>query len=256
MPGVRNRTVLALLVFALAITTASFVAAASRPATTRAADSGAPPRIAASSALRPTQTTSVARRTPLAAEAPIASNERAVESHSVWGTVPGGLFTPGAVPPLIGLPRTPPVKRADPGGPSYPEAPRPSCDRWLAEEARDTVKDNEPELEQLADAIAADLLESDLAELNAGYAPGESVTTPLGSDWPPLETIEGLPTVNIFLAHDSLVYFTYALAEWTDAGVTSQRTVCIPMRFVDGAWYLTTIDDSTDGLVFVTSVRL
>jgi hypothetical protein len=138
----------------------------------------------------------------------------------------------------------------DPAGPPEERAP------WVVDLTRRNVQDNAPALQHLCDDTVASLGIGDLDTIIDLYSPDEIILEPLGSDWPSLDSVSTMPTVNVFLSEGSPVYFTYALATWTDAGIASQHTVCVPMRFIDGSWYLTGIDDTTNGLVFVTSVTL
>ncbi len=254
MPMVDRRVALALLVVMLAAVTVTSVMAASRTETTQRLDSSLPLKTAentspesASLALAPRSSLDDATLRE-SAVAPFANVASSVAVHA--SSSGSGVFSPATIERSLaakpGWPRTP----------ANPDPTGPPCDPWLVDEARHTVEDNAPALEGLSSGTLTSIASGDFDAASSFYSPDESVTEPLGSAWPPLVSATALPTVNVFLAEDSVVYFTYALVTWSDAGITSQHTVCIPMRFIDGAWYLTTFDDTTDGLEFVTSVQM
>jgi hypothetical protein len=62
--------------------------------------------------------------------------------------------------------------------------------------------------------------------------------------------------VNVFTAGEATIYMAYAVVTWEDAGLTSEHTIPIPMRFVDGRWYLTSVEHWADSLEFVQSIQL
>jgi len=73
--------------------------------------------------------------------------------------------------------------------------------------------------------------------------------------YPPIVTSAVMDTVNIFASGDATIYMAYAQVVWEDAGISSQHTIPIPMRFIEGEWRLTSVEYWTDSLVFVQSVE-
>lgn len=63
-------------------------------------------------------------------------------------------------------------------------------------------------------------------------------------------------TIQVFAFGEQTIYYGFSVVNWTDGGVTSQHTISVPLRLVDGAWYLSTVSLDTPGLKFVQSVQL
>ena len=62
--------------------------------------------------------------------------------------------------------------------------------------------------------------------------------------------------MDIFSTGETTLYFAYAVVTWTDGGLTSEHTIPIVLRYVDGEWRLSTLGEADPGLVFVQSVSL
>ncbi len=57
-------------------------------------------------------------------------------------------------------------------------------------------------------------------------------------------------------ADSRIVYWAYVQSEWTDAGLTSHRTLVVPLRLMEGRWYLSGLDENTDGVEMLPETGL
>lgn len=153
-------------------------------------------------------------------------------------------------------PRTSPTPA--PAAPSVtPEDP--AYQQYLAE-TRAVVVDNWATLIPTSNAILEALAASDRISLTSRLAPGEGTQTTyltaLATQYPAIQTSAPLPTVNIYSVGGVTVYYSYQLVTWEDAGILSQHTIPIALRFVSGQWSLTTLGETGSDLEFVQSVTL
>lgn len=176
---------------------------------------------------------------------------------------------PGASDPNAASPSDPnSVSSTDPAPPSDPNTGSPSepDDAGLTEEERQYLKDTREIVEstqaamrttslQVLDAI----IDRNTAVLVAQLAPDEGpqpdFVNYLADRYPEITAIRPTHTVNVFSTGSATLYFTYAEVTWRDAGITSQHTIAIPLRYVNGTWRLTSLGEPTDGLTFVQAVQ-
>jgi hypothetical protein len=131
--------------------------------------------------------------------------------------------------------------------------------RYL-EETRAVVEADPSSLQAIAGEIVAALSAGDADALGDHVAADEGsqseFVTYLANRYPTIVTSAPAGTVNVFSSDGATVYMAYAVVTWEDAGLTSEHTIPIPMRFVDGQWYLTSVEHWADALEFVQSVQL
>jgi hypothetical protein len=131
--------------------------------------------------------------------------------------------------------------------------------RYL-EETRAVVETDAASLRAVADEIVAALSAGDADALGDHVAADEGsqseFVTYLADRYPTIVTSAPADTVNVFSSDGATIYMAYAVVTWEDAGLTSEHTIPIPMRFVDGQWYLTSVEHWADALEFVQSVQL
>ncbi|MRS12350.1 MAG: hypothetical protein EG823_04670 [Actinobacteria bacterium] len=141
-----------------------------------------------------------------------------------------------------------------------PEIPAedPVWQRYLAD-TRQVVTTNAGDLTVAVSAITTALGSGDAGALK-GYLPpdepgGTQFANQLADTYPTILTSQPASTVNIFSAGGTTLYFGYSVVQWTDAGIISEHTIPIVMRYVNGEWSLTTLGDSPD-LLFIQSVQI
>ncbi|HAL30267.1 MAG TPA: hypothetical protein DCP20_06085 [Coriobacteriia bacterium] len=131
--------------------------------------------------------------------------------------------------------------------------------RYL-EETRAVVEADPSSLQAIAGEIVAALGAGDADALGDRVASDEGsqseFVTYLADRYPAIVTSAPSGTVNIFTTGEATIYMAYAVVTWEDAGLTSEHTIPIPMRFVDGRWYLTSVEHWADSLEFVQSIQL
>ena len=136
---------------------------------------------------------------------------------------------------------------------------RASWEKYLADTAA-VVTTNADAFRAMLDSAIAAIVASDTASLYASFAPDEDLSLDfaksLVGDYPQIQDHSRQPTVGIFAVGKATVYFGYVVVRWQDAGIISEHTIAIPMRFVGGRWYLTSIGSGTKGLTAVQSVRI
>ena len=172
-------------------------------------------------------------------------------------------------PPAIGSPSQPtePTDPADPDYPGGPAAPNPDpsegltrADQLYRQQTREIVESDPVGLQEAAATILAALDAGDEGALGEILAADEGAQPDylgyMADHYPTIVTSTSIGTVNIFAAGDATVYMAYALVIWEDAGITSEHTISIPMRFVDGVWRFTSVEYWSDSLEFVQSVEL
>lgn len=132
--------------------------------------------------------------------------------------------------------------------------------RAYLEQTRAVVTTNTPALNSAVAQIVAAIGSGDAGALSATVAPDEgdaaSFSSDLASRYPTI--IESSPSanINVFTSGEATLYFAYTVVTWEDAGIVSQHTIPIILRFVDGQWYLSTLGDGAADLQFVQSVTL
>jgi len=131
--------------------------------------------------------------------------------------------------------------------------------RYL-EETRAVVEADPSSLQAIAGEIVAALGAGDADALGDHMAADEGsqpeFVTYLADRYPAIVTSAPSGTVNIFTTGEATIYMAYAVVTWEDAGLTSEHTIPIPMRFVDGRWYLTSVEHWADSFEFVQSIQI
>lgn len=122
------------------------------------------------------------------------------------------------------------------------------------------IREHETGLAATRDAAIAALAAGDAGALGALIAPDEgdrsAYLDDLADRYLSFNTLTPGTNVDVFAVNQATVYFAYAIVSWTDGGITSQHTIAVPLRYVNGQWHLTSIDDQTETLTFVQSVQL
>lgn len=122
------------------------------------------------------------------------------------------------------------------------------------------IREHEAGLAATRDAALGALADGDATALGSLLAPDEGDQSAyldgLASRYPSFSTLTPGTNVDVFAVDQATVYFAYAIVTWTDGGITSQHTIVVPLRYVDGTWYLTSIDDQVETLTFIQSVRM
>lgn len=169
----------------------------------------------------------------------------------------GGIATAPSVTDTPTIDFSVTTKAATKGRAGLASAEKTAWDRYLAE-TKTVVVTNAPELRVLVDSVLAALLTDDTSRLASSWAPDEGVNTgyieDLARAYPRVERGAFQPTVNVFAVARATVYFAYAQVEWTDGGIVSSHTITIPVRFIGGRWYLSSIGLNTKGLTSVQAV--
>lgn len=151
-----------------------------------------------------------------------------------------------------------------PGGAIAPNGGTPDgltpAERLYREQTRAIVEADPIGLQEAAATILAALDAGDEDALGEILAEDEGAQPEyigyMADRYPAIVTSTSLGTVNIFASGDATIYMAYALVIWEDAGITSEHTISIPMRFVDGEWRFTSVEYWSDSLEFVQSVEL
>ena len=150
-------------------------------------------------------------------------------------------------------------KVAENGADSLSTGDREAWERYLSETAA-VVSDNASGLTARLDAAVQAIAVRDEEALSAMLAPDESppaeFVESLAAAYPAIGTSDNQDSVGIFSAAKVTVYFGYTVVSWTDGGIESEHTVAVPMRFIDGTWYITSVGIGTTGLVSVQTVRI
>lgn len=185
------------------------------------------------------------------------------EGDTAGGSTPAPLtVTPG--PGEIAAPKRAAAAKPKTSPAPAPTAPSvapedPAYQQYLAD-TRAVVVNNWDTLIPTSNAILDALAASDRISLTSRLAPGEGTQTTyltaLATQYPAIQTSSVLPTVNIYSAGGVTVYYAYQLVTWEDAGIVSQHTIPIMLRFVNGQWVLTTLGETGSNLEFVQSVTL
>ena len=193
-----------------------------------------------------------------------------------------GYAPPATLPRVVDDPAPPPLPRAltpvaaaSPGGATAPvatsgggarppgdEAGPPAPDLW-AEYERETRRIVELGAEGLATqarAVIDAISLGDVAAIGDAIAPdegpGDDYARYLATRYPEALDAAIGPNVNVYAQGEATIYVAYVIVHWSDGGLLSEHTVAIPLRYVDGAWYVTSLWDAGGETTFVQAVRL
>jgi len=174
--------------------------------------------------------------------------------------VGGGRFGVAVAPEVTDIPHVSPdlaFKVAEAGADSLSAMERATWDTYLAATAA-VVSENAGEFYSALDAAVAAIVAGDTAFLSARFAPDESVSDTfvqtLVGTFPQIDPMARRETVDVFAVGGATVYFGYAIVNSENAGPVARHTIAVPMRFIDGSWYLTSIGSSTAGIMPVQTV--
>lgn len=160
-------------------------------------------------------------------------------------------------PPLVPDGFAAPV---DPGGEHRTYSPSRGWRGEYLELTEEVVLANDAEIDSSVAYVTGMLADGDAAGLAASFAPdegaGDDVARAMAASYPGILEYSPTNTVAVYAFGDATVYFGFALVNWEDAGVVSQHTIAIPLRYIDGVWYLSTIGLGTPGLQYVHSVQI
>ncbi|MDZ4166943.1 MAG: hypothetical protein U1E08_04540 [Coriobacteriia bacterium] len=116
------------------------------------------------------------------------------------------------------------------------------------------------EIEAVAARIVTALMDGDATALGLLIAPDEgsqqSYADSLVARYPSILNSTPGANVDVYAQGQATVYVAYAIVRWEDAEIVSEHTIAVPLRYVDGEWYLTSLADTGGELVFVQAVRL
>ncbi|MDO8881155.1 MAG: hypothetical protein Q7W44_10240 [Coriobacteriia bacterium] len=116
------------------------------------------------------------------------------------------------------------------------------------------------EIEAAAAKIVTALMDGDATALGLLLAPDEGSQQPyadsLVARYPSILSSTPGANVDVYAQGQATVYVAYAIVRWEDAEIVSEHTIAIPLRYVDGEWYLTSLADTDGELVFVQAVKL
>lgn len=161
----------------------------------------------------------------------------------------------------------PPAKPSVKDKPAPPSTPLPAPSQqpsaaWqeYLDGTRETVQDNEVALADAIAAATAAIGSGDADALAAMIAPDEGAqdayTARLSNTYPDILSSDPGANVNVFTDGQATVYIAYVVVKWQDAGLVSEHTIPIMLRFVGGQWHLTTLGEAGDDLQFVQTVML
>ncbi|KAF0208736.1 MAG: hypothetical protein FD171_377 [Actinobacteria bacterium] len=150
-------------------------------------------------------------------------------------------------------------KVTDSGADSMTAAERSAWNAYLAE-TKKVVLDNADELKSVVDVAMAAIIKNDAAKLGTLFAPDETMDAAfiqsLATGYPKISSSNVQSSVGVFTVASSTVYYGYSVVRWVDAGLVSEHTIVVPLRFIGGKWYLTDIGSGTEGLLSVQSVQM
>lgn len=212
------------------------------------------------------------------------ANVRVADPAREAGSDPSsaGYAPPTAPPRVVDDPAPPPLPRAltpvaatsaggaatrtaTSGGGARPpgdEAGPPAPDLW-AEYERETRRIVELGAEGLATqarAVIDAISLGDMAAIGDAIAPdegpGDDYARYLATRYPEALDAAIGPNVNVYAQGEATIYVAYVIVHWSDGGLLSEHTVAIPLRYVDGAWYVTSLWDAGGETTFVQAVKL
>lgn len=150
-------------------------------------------------------------------------------------------------------------KVADSGASSLTTAEQAAWNEYLVE-TKKVVLDNSDALKSVVDVAMAAIIQNDAAKLGTLFAPDETMDAAfiqsLATGYPKISSSSVQSSVGVFTVANSTVYYGYSVVRWEDAGLVSEHTIVVPLRFISGKWYLTDIGSGTEGLLSVQSVRM
>lgn len=153
-----------------------------------------------------------------------------------------------------------PAATAAPSTPGTPPAPSTPEEAAYLEQTKKVVETNAGALAAVVEAATKALSDRDEGSLSTMLAGDEAdqaaFVETLASRYPPIQSAQLGSNVNVFSAGDTTLYFAYAIVTWTDGGITSQHTIPIVLRLIDGEWRLSTLGETGSDLEFVQSVTL
>lgn len=130
---------------------------------------------------------------------------------------------------------------------------------YLAETAK-VVSENSAGLKSRLELAVNAIKSGDEVALGGMFAPDEEATAKFVASvahaYPRIKNNEVQSSVGVFSVDQATVYFGYAVVQWEDGGIMSEHTIAVPMRFVGGSWYLTSIGSGTKGIASVQTVKL
>lgn len=143
--------------------------------------------------------------------------------------------------------------------PAPGEQPDAAWQEYL-EDTREVVETNEPALAGAVTAVIDALVSDDADALAALIAPDEGGQDGFAADltatYPDIVASDPGSNVNVFTDGQATIYIAYVVVRWQDAGIVSEHTIPIMLRFVDGEWRLTSLGDAGEDLQFVQTVML
>ena len=149
---------------------------------------------------------------------------------------------------------------AGPGEEHFTYSPSRGWRGEYLELTEDVVLANDGEIDSSVAYVTGMLADGDADGLAASFAPdegaGDDVARAMAASYPSILEYSPTNTVAVYAFGDATVYFGFALVNWEDAGVVSQHTIAIPLRYIDGVWYLSTIGLGTPGLQYVQSLQI
>ncbi len=172
----------------------------------------------------------------------------------------GGVTGVTEAPKVVDIP-TPPnglaAKVAASGVSGLTAEERAAWEKYLAETSA-VVRTNAKALRARTDEALAAITVGDSAALSAMFAPDENPSADFVAErvraYPRIQEYESQSSVGVFAVSQATVYYGYSVVRWEDGGIESEHTVTVPMRFVGGTWYLTTIGSGTQDISTVQTV--
>jgi hypothetical protein len=131
--------------------------------------------------------------------------------------------------------------------------------KYLCDTKRVVARNSSALTTTVADVMSLLVTQNDSAIVTL-FPPDEAASPSDASEltalFPQVLDSQLLPTVNIYSVRQATVYVVFIVVRCEDAGVVSQHTFGVPLRFIDGRWCLSSIDLNTPGLTFVQTVRI
>jgi hypothetical protein len=174
----------------------------------------------------------------------------------------GSTLTAEIVDKVVDKPR-PPADLADKvlksGQGSLTTKEQTAWNAYLAE-TKKIVLDNQTTLRSTLIAAITAITAGDTTKLGTFFAPDEYVDTAfavkMAQAYPTILNSAIQSSVGVFTVADCTIYYGYSVVRWEDAGIVSEQTIALPLRFIGGQWYLTSIGSGTQGLKSVQSIRM
>jgi uncharacterized membrane protein len=156
------------------------------------------------------------------------------------------------------------TKKAIKDKPAPPKPPAPGTAGDAAwqlyiDQTRQIVVDHQTDLDEAVAAISQALSTDDGDAIDELLAPDEDSAgfgDQLVGQYPAISSATPSQNVNVYTNGSATLYFAYCVVQWSDGGLASEHTIPIVLRFVDGAWHVTTLGDDEPDLQFVQTVML